>query len=129
MGCAVYDPIGIDLRALRDQGVHGVRIDFAESKAAHLGHIRIIERSWLFGSCTALGSEAIDELASEAVIRGADQVSELKFRGKWTWLKEPVCRRNFTWALLLLPLALPVPLSVEVSGEAYDTQAPKPVDR
>lgn len=117
-GCAFYEPVDADFRKLREQGIDGVRLDFAKSPHSELGRVRAIERSWLFADCDVVGSEALTNLAGQARARGANLVSDLEFRAKWNWRNEPLCRRNFTWGLLIIPLFLPVPVSVEISGVA-----------
>lgn len=118
LGCAFYEPVDADFRELREQGIDGVRLDFVKSPHSELGRVRAIERSWLFADCDVVGSEALANVAEQARARGANVVSNMEFRAKWNWRDEPLCRRNFTWGLLIIPLFLPVPVSVEISGVA-----------
>src|SRR5262245_50828159 len=103
VSCAMYHPVAANFQQFRTTGVNGVRIDFAASPHKELGRITATERSWLFSSCDALGQGALEKLANSAALRGANLVSELRFRGRWKWLQEPVCRQNFTWGLLVVP--------------------------
>ena len=123
--CALYHPVGANFQQLRATGFGGVRIEFAESPHRELGRIRATERSWLFADCDAVGQRALEKLATYASLRGANLVSGLRFRGRWKWLQEPVCRQNFTWGVLVAPLFLPIPLSVTVTGYAGVAPAPE----
>jgi hypothetical protein len=122
--CAIYEPITANFRDLRDSGIDGVRLDLAPSDHRDLGRVRVTERSFLFSACDEVGQRAIRNLAAQARSRGANVVSDVSFRGKWKWRKEPVCRRNFTWAVLIVPLFLPIPVTVDVIGYAGHDPAP-----
>jgi len=117
-GCASYSSPNVNLAELRDEGRHGVAITTEEPGPENLGRIRANARTWLFGSCDVAADQAITELAERARARGATRVSQLEFRGRWEHRAEPACRRNFTYAVFVLPLFLPFPTSVTVAGIA-----------
>ena len=130
MGCTSYSIISIDLRQLQDVGRDGVSISMQgpddvvgrgarrQAVSETLGHVSGSARTWMFANCEAAAEAALSELAAQARARGSEHVTSLRFRSKWRWVREPVCRRNYTYALLLIPLFLPVPSSVTVSGVA-----------
>jgi hypothetical protein len=117
-GCATYSSPNLNLAELRDEGRLGVTISTDEPAPKDLGRIRANARTWLFGSCDAATDQAITKLAERARARGATRVSELQFRGRWKHRPEPACRRNFGYAVFVLPLFLPFPTSVTVAGIA-----------
>ena len=117
-GCAIYSSPNLNLAELRDEGRLGVAISTDDPGSQDLGRVRANARTWLFGSCDAATDQAISNLASRAKARGATRITELQFRGRWKHRPEPACRRNFTYALFVLPLFLPFPTSVTVAGIA-----------
>lgn len=117
-GCAIYSSPNMNLAELRDKGRSGVTISTDEPGEKDLGRVRANARTWLFGSCDTAADQAITNLAEQARTRGAARVSELQFRGRWKHRPEPACRRNFGYAIFVLPLFLPFPTSVTVTGIA-----------
>jgi len=117
-GCAVYSSPNVNLAELRDEGRLGVTISTDEPTPKDLGRVGANARTWLFGSCDAATDQAITNLVKRAKARGATRVSELQFRGRWKHRLEPACRRNYGYAVLVLPLFFPFPTSVTVTGIA-----------
>ena len=117
-GCAIYSSPNLNLGQLRDTGRDGVTISTDEPGEKHLGRVRANARTWLFGSCDGAADQAITHLAEQARARGATRVSQLEFRGRWEHRAEPACRRNFLYAIFVVPLFFPFPTSVTVAGIA-----------
>ena len=119
-GCTIYSVVPVNLLELREEGRAGVTISTEKPSSSNLGRVRGSARTWLFGDCSKAAHQAIDRLATQAQTRGSNHVSQFRFRAKWRWGREPVCRRNLTYALLVVPLFLPFPASVTVSGVAEE---------
>ena len=117
-GCTTYSVVPVDLGELRDQGRSGVTISTEKPSSPNLGRVRGSARTWLFGDCTQAAQRAIDRLVVQAQNRGSQHITQFRFRAKWKWGREPVCRRNLTYALFVVPLFFPFPASVTVSGVA-----------
>ena len=107
---------------LREFGERGVTLRPVDRKAPGIepyGRVRATQRTYLFGSCEAAADGALEKLLVNAGKLGANRVGNLHFRARWRSIREPVCRHNVNWAWLIVPLFLPVPTSVTVSGEAF----------
>jgi hypothetical protein len=116
--CTTYSLVPVNLGELKEVGRSGVVITTDRPSSPNLGRVRGGGRTWLFGDCSDAAQRAIDELAAQARSRGSQRVTQFRFRGKWKWGREPVCRRNLTYAVLVFPLFFPFPASVTVSGVA-----------
>ena len=114
-GC-VYEHATVNLVDFDRRGVSLDRIRKRDVEGRSLGRTRASARSFLFGDCDALANRALDELLDNAQRTGGTGVAGVRFRGRWKWLSEPVCRRNFGYALLIFPAFFPVPMSATVSG-------------
>ena len=96
-------------------------------QARQLGKARANERAFLFSDCDALANQALEKLLQNVRRMGGTGVARVRFLGRWSWVAEPVCRRNYYYGFLLVPLFLPVPMSVTVSGIAVrDSSTPDP---
>ena len=115
-GCTTYDTVPVNIRTLASEGRHGIPMSTAEASSRELGRVSATTRTWLFGSCEEAMEEALSTIAEATRARGGERLSRLRFRAKFNWTRDPVCRRNFTYAVLVLPLFLPFPTSVTVSG-------------
>ena len=107
---------------LREFGARGVSLRPVDRKAPGIesyGRVRARQRTYLFGSCEAAAEGALEKLLANAGKLGANRVGNLHFRARWRSVREPVCRHNVNWAWLVVPIFLPVPTSVTVSGEAF----------
>jgi hypothetical protein len=107
---------------LREFGARGVTLRPVDRKAPGIesyGRVRATQRTYLFGSCEAAADDALEKLLTNAGKLGANRVGNLHFRARWRSVREPVCRHNLNWAWLIVPIFLPVPTSVTVSGEAF----------
>lgn|GEM_PF-4499891 len=119
-GC-FYTSGTVNFRDLEGRGLSLERLDERDESVRHYGRVRVAERTWLFGSCDDAAEDALEKLLAKARARGANRVLQTHFRGHWRWMQEPVCRRNLSYLLLVVPAFLPVPSSVTVYGEAvYD---------
>jgi hypothetical protein len=92
--------------------------DRRDGALRNLGRVRATARGWLFEDCDAIAERAVARLATAGSARGGNRISGFRFRGHWTWISEPVCRRNLSYVLLIVPAFLPVPTSATVSGIA-----------
>jgi hypothetical protein len=104
----------VDLRRFGDQ----LMMDDPAPSARNLGRIKASARGWLFESCDPILERAIENLLRRTRDRGANRVARFRFRGHWTWIGEPVCRRNWSYLKLIVPAFLPVPTSATVGGVA-----------
>jgi hypothetical protein len=106
----------VDLLEFDRRGVSLAKIDQREQSARKLGTVRASERSFLFGNCDTLAKNALEELLANARASGGNRVVNVRFRGRWTWKSEVLCRRNAGYVFLVIPAFLPIPMSVTVSG-------------
>lgn len=119
-GC-FYTGATVNLRELEAQGLGMERFRKRDTTLEHYGRVRVAERTWLFGSCDEVAERALVKLLERGRARGGNRVVHTHFRGHWRWMQEPVCRRNLSYLLLVVPAFLPVPTSATVYGEAvYD---------
>jgi len=79
----------------------------AEEVPNNLGALQTRAAGWK--SCDDLVAGVLSELVDEAHAVGATDVVDIRFKGRFTWIPQPVCR----WNLLLLAHK-----SVEVRGIA-----------
>jgi hypothetical protein len=122
-GC-FYTSATIDLRDFEARGLSMARFNKTDTTVQHYGRVRVAERTWAFGSCDEVAERALSKLLAKGQARGGHRVVHTHFRGHWRWMQEPVCRRNLSYLLLIVPAFLPVPTSVTVYGEAvYDPAA------
>jgi len=122
-GC-FYTSATVNLRDFDARGLTMARFSEGDTSVQHNGRVGVAERTWAFGSCDEVVERALTTLLAKAQARGANRVLHTHFPGHWRWIQEPVCRRNLSYALLLVPAFLPVPTSVTVYGEAvYDPSA------
>lgn len=121
MGC-FYTGATVNLRDFEERGLSMERFDKHDTTMRHYGRVRVAKRTWAFGSCDQVARRALDALLAKGLARGGNRVVHTHFRGHWRWVQEPVCRRNLSYLLLVVPAFLPVPTSVTVYGEAlYDS--------
>jgi hypothetical protein len=116
-GC-FYTSGTVNLLELERQGLTLAKSDKKDPSLKNLGRVRASARSYLFGSCDATATRALEALLAKGRRTGANRVTGIRFRGHWYWMSEPVCRRNVNYVLLIVPAFLPVPTSVTVSGIA-----------
>ena len=120
LGC-FYTSGTVNLLDFERAGLSLVKPDSGDASLRKLGRVRAASRAHLFGSCDDTARSALEKLLQKARRTGANRVTSVRFRGRWHWISEPVCRRNVNYLLLVLPAFLPVPTSVTVSGIAiYD---------
>jgi hypothetical protein len=103
---------------LEHQGLSATRADRSDGSLRNFGRVRAKARGYLFGSCDDVARRALDALLAKAHGTGANRVTSARFRGRWRWMTESVCRRNLNYLLLVVPAFFPVPTSVNVSGYA-----------
>jgi hypothetical protein len=120
-GC-FYTHGNVNLRAFENPTVRLERAEKSDS-VQNLGRVRGSARGWLFEGCDTVAYRAVTRLLEAARGRGANRVSSFRFRGHWTWISEPVCRRNVNYVWLIVPAFLPVPTSATVSGVAIHDAA------
>jgi hypothetical protein len=121
-GC-FYTRTSVNLREFADRGVSLRPVDRKDPDVESFGRVRATARTHLFGSCEQAAHGALEKLLANAEKLGANRVGNLHFRARWRSIREPVCRHNLNWAWLVVPIFLPVPTSVTVSGEAvYDPE-------
>jgi hypothetical protein len=119
-GC-FYTSATVNLRDFEVRGLGMERFRERDDTVQHYGRVRVTARTWAFGSCDEVAERALESLLAKGQARGGNRVVHTHFRGHWRWMKEPVCRRNLSYLLLIVPAFLPVPTSVTVYGEAvYD---------
>jgi hypothetical protein len=116
-GC-FYSHGNVNLLRHEDPVVRFEAHDRKDDALRNLGRVRATARGWLFEGCDAVAERAVARLAAAGSARGGNQISGFRFRGHWTWISEPVCRRNLSYVLLIVPAFLPVPTSATVSGIA-----------
>ena len=117
-GCTHYSAIPLNMVELRDEGREGFTISTEEAEGTDFGRVRGNGRTWLFGDCRPAAETAMSEMIQRARERGGTRIVDLKFRGKWAWKTAPLCRRNLTYVVFVLPLFVPWPAPVTVSGVA-----------
>ncbi len=124
-GC-FYTHATVNIVELERQGLSFAKISKHDVSARKLGKARANDRSFLFADCDAMAARALERLVANTRRMGGTQVAGVRFAGRWTWISEPVCRRNYWYAFLVVPLFLPVPMSVTVSGVALqDPESPR----
>ena len=116
-GC-FYTGATVNFRDFEVRGLSMARFNKRDTSLQHYGRIRVAERTWVFGSCDEVAERALTTLLAKGEARGGNRVVDTHFRGHWQWMQEPVCRRNLSYLLLIVPAFLPVPTSVTVYGEA-----------
>jgi hypothetical protein len=122
-GC-FYTHGNVNLRSFGDGAISFEREPVGVPGAQQLGRVRASARGYLLSSCSDVADRAVERLIAATRERGGNRVAEFRFRGHWTSLQEPVCRRNWKYLWLLVPAFLPVPTSATVSGVAiYDPRA------
>lgn len=104
----------VDLRRFGEE----LTIEPPAPSARNLGRIKASSRGWLFESCDPILERAIENLLARAHSRGANRIATFRYRGHWSWLEEPVCRRNWSYLKLIVPAFLPIPTSATVGGVA-----------
>lgn len=118
-----YHNARVDLRALEGSGIYVANTPRLSEGARSYGDLEINQRAFYFSSCSKTAEAALQRLHAEALARGGNLVTKVEFRQRKVWSTNPKCRRNFSWALLIVPMFLPVPESVRVRGEAiYDPE-------
>lgn len=119
-GC-FYNSVTVNLRDFEERGLSMERFNKRDTSVQHYGRVRVAARTWAFGSCDEVAERALTKLLAKGQARGGNRVVHTHFRGRWRWMQEPVCRRNLSYLLLIVPAFLPVPTSVTVYGESvYD---------
>jgi hypothetical protein len=116
-GC-FYTHATVSVLELERQGLSLANPDPADAAARKLGRAWANDRSFLFADCDAMASRALAKLIENTNTMGGNRLAGVQFLGRWSWISEPVCRRNYWYSLLIVPLFLPVPMSVTVSGVA-----------
>ena len=124
-----YPNARVDLRALESSGVYVANAPKLTEGARSYGEVEINQRAFYFSSCSQTAEAALQRLRREALARGGNLIAKVEFRHRKNWSTNPKCRRNFTWALLIVPMFLPVPESVRVRGEAIYEPAAADLDR
>jgi hypothetical protein len=60
---------------------------------ARIDHLGVVQTSLTAdGSCEEVAVTALRNLVAEANAIGGTRVEEVQFRGRWSWLGQPVCR-------------------------------------
>jgi hypothetical protein len=123
-GC-FYTHATVNILGLERQGLSLADPDPSDLASRKLGMARANDRSFLFADCDAMASRALAQLIENTTRMGGNRLAGVQFLGRWSWISEPVCRRNYWYSLLIVPLFLPVPMSVTVSGVAiHDPDSP-----
>ena len=65
----------------------------AGASRARIDHLGMVQTSITSDrSCDEVAVEALRKLLAEAKAIGGSGVEEVQFRGRWSWLGQPVCR-------------------------------------
>jgi hypothetical protein len=111
----------VNLRNFEARGLSMARFDERDTTLQHYGRVRVAERTWVFGSCDEVAERTLTTRLAEGMARGGNRVVHSHFRGHWRSIRQPVCRRNLSYLLRIVPAFLPLPTSVTVDGQAvYD---------
>ena len=90
-GCARYTRANVSYAANPDLAA-GVRFSAGVARA-RIDHLGLVQTS-VTGEqpCDELAVTALRNLLADAKALGGASVEEVQFRGRWSWLGQPVCR-------------------------------------
>src|SRR5262249_33578230 len=116
-----YHNASINFRNLEGEGVYIASKPTLSTQARSFGKVGFSKRAFYFGSCSSTAEAAIQGLHRAAIDRGGNILDNVEFQSGRPWSTNPQCLRNLTSVLLIIPMFLPIPQSVNVRGDAiYD---------